>query len=516
MFDQQSDLLGLSATIDPLNTDKRHVRTSLFYKCKAMNPMKRSSTVAFISAGMLSPKKRDHALARRQLYLNYGALSLATKLELAGHDVSLLHGEHRSPEEVFRQLQESGRFPSIYPLMVSIPSFYALPWAQTFCKLAKAFDPYCRIVVGGRWVVGPDPNWFRGLLPEADTVAPGLSESVIEQLLTERPVLSRIAEPTPGFTLNHRLVDGFRKYQPSIEASRGCGMGCVFCEERDIQVEKLGDGAALATSMALIREQYKGEEIRPYLQSSMFLPTAHWAAGFADEMHRRGLDISWRTETRVDVMTPQTLEHLARAGLRVIDLGLETASPHQILAMKKARNPSRYLSAASDLLTACRDNGVKAKVNVLLYAGETRETLEETTAWLEGHRDAIAGVSVGPVLAYGPPKTADVLIQEWCRLGARPIDKRAAATSGITAMHLSPDFPAEEAEAASLALTRHFMDQDAYFALKSFSYYPRDYDREDFDRDVSASDPSLLPFSVRDTSTPEVMPSHNFDTAFQD
>jgi hypothetical protein len=372
--------------------------------------MYRSKIVTFVSAGMLSPKKRDHALARRQLYLNYGALSLATKLELAGYDVALLHGEHRSPKDVFEQLTGSGRFPSIYPLMVSVPSFYALPWTQAFCKLAKASDPQCRIVVGGRWVVGPDPNWLRGLLPEADVLAPGLSEGVIERLLTESFVLSRVSEPTPGFTLNHRLVDGFSKYQPSIEASRGCGMGCAFCEERDIQVEKLGDGIALAEAMVRVREQYDGEEIHPYLQSSMFLPNARWAAGFAEEMHRRSLDISWRTETRVDVMTPKTLEHLARAGLRVIDLGLESASPRQILAMKKSGDPDRYLAAASDLLSACRDNGVKAKVNVLLYAGESHDTLEETTAWLNDRRDAVAGVSVGPVLAFGPPKTANVLI----------------------------------------------------------------------------------------------------------
>lgn len=462
---------------------------------------------------MLSPKKRDHPLARRQLYLNYGALSLATKLQLAGYDVSLIHGEHRKPEEVFYQLLESGRFPSVYPLMLSIPSFYALPWAQAFCHLAKTLAPKSRIVVGGRWVVGPDPNWLKGLIPEADVLAPGLSEGIIERLLTESPALFRTAEPMPDFPLNHRIVDNFRRYQPSIEASRGCGMGCAFCEERDIKIEKLGGGSALAETMSLIREQYDGEEIRPYFQSSMFLPNARWAAGFADAVSQHGLDISWRTETRVDVITPQTVEHLARAGLRVIDLGLESASARQILAMKKAGDPKRYLSAASNLLAACRDNGVRAKVNILLYAGETRQTLKETAAWLEDRRDTIAGVSVGPVLAYGPPKTADVLIKEWLELGARPIDERAAAETGITAMHLSPEFPAEEVEAASLALSRHFMDQEAYYELKSFSYYPRDYDRQDFDRDVATSDPELLPFAVNNTKTCEPMLTPQFDDA---
>lgn len=475
--------------------------------------MIRSSVVTFVSAGMLSPKKRDHALARRQLYLNYGALSLATKLQLAGHDVALFHGEHRDPEDLFRQLRDGGRFPSIYPLMISIPSFYALPWAQAFCKLAKAADPECRIVVGGRWVVGPDPEWLRGLLPQADVLAPGLSEGVIERLLTESPVLKRVAEPAPGSTLNHLLVDGYRRYQPSIEASRGCGMGCVFCEERDIRLEKLRDAAALAASMALVGEQYEGEEIRPYLQSSMFMPTARWASAFAAETARIRLDLAWRTETRVDAMTPQTLASLAEAGLRVIDLGLETASPRQILAMRKSDNPDRYLRRASELLETCRDRGVMAKVNVLLYAGETEATLAETTAWLDAHADAIAGVSVGPVIAYGPPKTADVLLDDWRRLGARPVDVTAAASIGITAMHLSTAFPAEAAEAASLQLSRRFMDEDAYFKLKSFSYYPRNFSRADFERDVAASNPANLPFTVRRRETARAGHDQNFDDA---
>jgi radical SAM superfamily enzyme YgiQ (UPF0313 family) len=445
---------------------------------------------------MLSPKKRDHALARRQLYLNYGALSLATKLHFSGYNVALFHGEHRDPADVLRQLREQDRFPSAFPLMVSIPSFYALQWAQAFCRNAKAVDSECRIIVGGRWVVGPDPKWLRGLLPEADVLAPGLSEGIIERLLTENLVLKRSVEPTPSFTLHHPLVDSYRRYQPSVEASRGCGMGCTFCEERDIKVEKLRDAAAVAASIATVREQFDGEPIRPYLQSSMFIPSARWAADLAEEATKIGFDIAWRTETRVDAMTPRILAALAEAGLRVIDLGLETASPRQLLAMNKTDAPDRYLRRASELVDACSKHGVMAKINVLLYPGETEDTLAETTDWLDAHATSITGVSVGPVIAYGPPKTAARLLDSWRTHGARPVDETSAATTGITTMHLSADFSAAAAEAASLRLARRYMDEDAYFTLKSFSYYPRDYSRADFDLDVAASDPSVLPFTL--------------------
>lgn len=455
----------------------------------------RSKIVVFVSAGMLAPKKRDHRLARRQLYLNYGALSLATMLQLNGHETTLIHGEHQTPEFVLDCLRGQGAFPSEFPLMVSIPSFYALPWAQIFCALARRVDPNCRIVVGGRWVVGPDVQWLQGKLPEASVLIEGLGEPIIESLLTANPDRRRVSAPTPDFTLNHLLVQAHLNYQPSVEASRGCGMGCVFCEERDIPLQRLRDPNDLAASLALVHEQYGRAEIHPYLQASMFAPNVRWSEGLAAAVERSGLRVEWRTETRVDAMTPETVGALARAGLKVIDLGLETASPTQILAMKKARDPDRYLSRASSLIQACRINGVMVKVNVLLYAGETTTTLDETRSWLDQNAHGISGVSVGPVIAYGPPKTADSLLSDWGRRGARPVDPTSASNTGITSMHLSSDFDADAAEVASLELSRRYMDADAYFALKSFSYYPRGYQRADFDTDVRASDPAMLPFS---------------------
>ncbi len=456
--------------------------------------MKHSEAVVFVSAGMSSPKKRDHALARRQLYLNYGALSLATTLSLAGYDTSVVHGEHETPESVIAELLQSGRLPSVYPLMLSLPSFHALPWARTFCTLIRRALPDCRIVVGGRWVVGPDPEWLRGKLPEAEVFVPGLAEPYIEALLTGLPEMGRPRVPRPDRPLQHPLVDGYLRYQPSVEASRGCGMGCGFCEERDIPVDKLGLAERIWTTMKAVQSQYAGGEIRPYLQASMFVPTSRWAEALAECVQRDTLQIAWRTESRVDALTEDTIAALAAAGMKVLDLGLETASPQQIVAMNKSRFPDRYLDRASRLLNACAREGVQAKVNVLIYGGETARTLGETQQWLDEHAGCIAGVSVGPVVAYGPPKTADPFLHELVELGARTIDAGSAQETGISRIHPSREIDATDAEHLSLLLSRRYMDAGQYFRLKQFSYYPRDYGRNDFDHDVARSDPARLPF----------------------
>lgn len=458
--------------------------------------MHRSCVVAFVSAGMSAPKKRDNPLARRQLYLNYGALSLATMLQSSGFDTMLVHGEHHEPGDVVRGLFASGVLPSSLPIMLSVPSFYALPWTREFCRRLKAADAEARIIVGGRWVVGPDVNWLRKKLPEADLLVPGLGEPIIASLLTQKPDLRRLSAPTPDFTLDHTLVTDHVRYQPSVETSRGCGMGCAFCEERDIRLEKLRAPELIADAMAEVQAQYGGGEIRPYLQASMFAPNVRWSDAFATATAERGLRIGWRTESRVDALLPAAIGHLAQAGLKVLDLGLETASPTQILRMRKSADPDRYLARASDLLAACRLHGVQAKVNVLLYAGETAATLNETRSWLDEHASTISGVSVGPVVAYGPPSIADMLLDEWQAFGASAVDPHSADERGITMVHLSRELDAQAGEAASLELARRYMNADDYFRLKSFSYYPRDYTRADFDRDVLASDPAQLPFSL--------------------
>ncbi len=457
--------------------------------------MLRSGTVLFVSAGMLRPKKRDHPLARRQLYLNYGALTLASQLSRSGQAAVLVHGMHEDPGAFLGALVTSGLLPSVHPVMLSLPSFYSLPWAQVFCRKLKGTFPDARIVVGGRWVTNPDPEWLRRKLPEVDEVVCGLGEAQIGGLMGLQGSITAPG-PLPDFTLDHRLVQGFQAFQPSIEASRGCAMGCAFCEERAIPLTHLKPAAQLADHMQEVTAQYDGETIHPYLQSSFFLPTARWAEGLREEVAKRGLATRWRTETRVDAMLPATVELLAQAGLKVLDVGLETASPRQILAMQKSKKPDQYLRRASELLNACRANDVWVKVNVLMYAGETEETFAETSAWLDEHADAIKGVSVGPVLVYGPPKQAGPLLGEMAEQGARPVDPDQAETEGISQLHLSWAFDAEAAEAASLELSRRHMTADDYYDLKAFSYYPRSFDRRDFDADVAQTDRTLLPFTI--------------------
>lgn len=459
--------------------------------------MSTSEIVWFISAGMDKPKKRDHLLSRRQQYLNYGALTLATILSQSGYQIRLLHGAHTNVDEFVRSVVQRGVLGSKYPLLLSIPSFYALSWAQKFTEAIKNISPTTRIIVGGRWVVASDSVWLKSKLPNVDKIVPGLAENTITALVSGNSILelqSIRRTGVPVFNLDHRLVHDYHEYQPSVEASRGCGMGCAFCEERDIPLTRLKDPGLLVEHLHGVAEHYEDWSIRPYVQSSFFAPNQSWADKMANEVARHSRVVKWRCETRVDSIKPASVPALAAAGLRVIDLGLESGSPQQIIQMHKSQKPDRYLNAASELINACAKSGVWVKVNFLIYAGESDKTYSESIGWLDDHRDSIKGISAGPVVVFGSPSTAQGLLKEIVSSGGRLVDDESNAFNGVGEIHPSNEISSEDAEVLSLEASRRYMTKNDYYDLKSFSYYPRSYQRDDFENDVQISDESKLPF----------------------
>jgi hypothetical protein len=463
----------------------------------------------FISAGLLKPKK-PNALATKHLYLNFGLLSLATKLAADGWETRLFHGGFALPEAVACRIAgEMADEPSC-PIFLSLPSFLAIPWARLFaCELHRLL-PSAPLIIGGQWVVAAGGRWIRSRIPEASLVVFGTAESRIS-------VISNSANwhAIPGTDINdggaepllldcptdldYRLVDHYHSYQPSIEVSRGCPMKCRFCPES-------GRHGAMVKPNLLIKSldrtvmTYATEEISPYFEASFFAPSDAWIADFQSAYSSSGHQIRWRCESRADLMKPHQLGKLAAAGLKVLDIGLESASPSQLTAMGKAHDPVRYLRRASELLKACGDHGVWAKINILLYAGETRGTIAETTDWLEAHRRYIKGLSVGPVVIYGPMTVSGLFVAELGRYGARVVDESSLERFGVSDVHLSAELDDEAAVELSGAISRAFMCAEDYFDLKSFSYFPRDYTYVDFLADACTPGREMLPFSFTGNS----------------
>jgi len=158
--------------------------------------------------------------------------------------------------------------------------------------------------------------------------------------------------------------------------------------------------------------------------------------------------------------------------------------------------PVQYLTKASELLKTASKLGIWAKVNVLLYPGESRETLDETITWLNKRKEQIKGVSVGPVIVYGIQNDIESIMGEFRQLGASPTKPKDGDPEGVTRLNLSPEICADAADELSLQISRKFMSAKNYFDLKSFSYFSRNYKYTDFIADAKESDPKSLNFAI--------------------
>lgn len=448
--------------------------------------MQSKTRIICISSGMLVPKKSDNPVSRMHLYLNYGLLGLASILADSGYDTRVFHGKFESPEEfIERILSTCAHSPST--VMLSVPSSFALSWARRACRAIRELSPKSRIMIGGRWVVADDDRWIRQQLPDADEYIQGTADATITKIVANGtaghfPIVGnqpaeRISTPP---TLNYSLLHEWEEYHPSLEVSRGCGMGCAFCAEAEEPLGALLAPLVAAQRFSDLRTWYRSDRIHPYLEASLFRPSTGWVDAFGAEINALGCRLEWRTETRVDTFSPRLIGKLAKTGLKVLDLGLESASPTQLARMNKTDNPTIYLRRAAELLQACRNEGVWPKVNVLLYPGETPATLDETEEWLERNRDAIKGLSVGPTILFRYGLASEQLLRFFEAQGARATDPDALDRDGFTNLHLSATLSHDAAVRESTRISRSFMTIRDYFDLKSFSYFPRSMSWEQF------------------------------------
>jgi hypothetical protein len=457
-------------------------------------------SVVCLSAGMLAPKKTNNPIARLHLYLNYGLLGLASILSRAGCQTCVVHGRFEEPEDCVSRLQSEGKLPCDC-LLLSIPSSFAIEWARRAVLQLRANWPSLRIVVGGRWVVADDEHWIRSQLPDVDQFVPGLAEDRILNIVrTGMPDVVALARGTSVATsspaLDYDLLSDMALFHPSLEVSRGCGMHCSFCAEAEEPLSSLKSPGVLAAEFAGLIKTYGTADVHPYLEASFFRPSTRWAKELGDATIAHGARLSWRAETRVDSLSPRLVADLALAGFKVVDLGLESASPLQLRRMKKTTQPEVYLRRASELLRACYQNGVWPKVNVLLHPGETPDTLAQTEAWLDAHRPYIKGVSVGPTIVFRYGTASADLLREFEQLGAGAVDPMALDRDGFAHLHLSSRMSHEQAISESARISREFMSMRDYYDLKSFSYLPRTLAWDEFRAMVGASSDANYSFQT--------------------
>jgi radical SAM superfamily enzyme YgiQ (UPF0313 family) len=464
--------------------------------------------IALVSPLRGEEKHPANPLAVHQRFLNFGALSLATYLTKNGWP-SRVVDEYCLPENGSTTDAIAEYFGPDGPrlLGVSCISAYSADRAREVLVETKTRWPDTITIIGGQHFVGYWGRNFAQLMPEADILIAGEAEAPFLHVANELGLNGRLADipsdrlpagvhwrgrdeilsgsmtmlAKPSLdevVLNDvNLYPGSKKLFPSVEFSRGCPFFCVFCANtrENRQTFRRASPTSVSTAVGRLLSVRTERPVQFYMQASNFSVTPEEAKSLSAALAAYAGQIAWRTEVRVDGVRPEAIEHLAAAGLRVLDLGLESASRTVLRIMNKTNDPENYLQDATRLLRAASDAGIFTKVNYLIHPGDTYETIEESRRWLMEHSPWINGISSGVALEY-PGTPLSTHLETFARNHGTQRLQHPLSRWGVFNLKPSESLSNEQAATAALEIAQLLQTRSAFVVSKSFGYLGSGFD----------------------------------------
>jgi len=423
---------------------------------------------------------------------------LAATLRADGHEVEILDLllAHTTAEKIERRMD---RF---RPELVGITSITLNHHgASSIAEVVRRCDDRVSIAMGGPHVSFEIEGSFREL-PALDFIVIGEGEQTMLELVRAlegrmdlrdvrglalrdgervvrtppRPLqndLDRIPIPARElFPLSRYLA--FDAHA-SVVTSRGCPYSCIFCSAPawtshqvryrtpSLCVDEIEEVAALGFSEISIEDEL------------FTLHRKHFLA-ICGELVRRDTGIRWNAFSRVDTVTPEVVETMARAGCQAVCFGVESGN-QEILDLVNKKSDLQKVKEAMRMTQA---SGISALASFILgLPGETEVTLKRTLEFANELREEFGSLIGFHVLAPFPgtevrERAADyglqILTSDWSKYDANQV---VSCTEGAT-----PRVIQAVADAQEQTVQRYLSYQDwLYDNDRLEGYEKRSYQR---------------------------------------
>ena len=213
------------------------------------------------------------------------------------------------------------------------------------------------------------------------------------QRLSKNPAWSNLSLPARDLIdmgpYRAAWVNGHGYFSTNMVSSRGCPYSCNWCAKPiSGKTFHLRSAEGVAEEMRQLKVSAGAQHI--WFGDDVFALDRHWVQRFAEEVTKRDAAIPFKIQSRADLMSETTVQHLKAAGCAEVWMGVESGSQAVLNAMDKGlRLPSvraarRYLKEA----------GIRACYFLQFgYPGETWAELQETIAFVRDTRPDDVGIS---------------------------------------------------------------------------------------------------------------------------
>jgi radical SAM superfamily enzyme YgiQ (UPF0313 family) len=216
----------------------------------------------------------------------------------------------------------------------------------TASKMPELFEGHCDFIFQGE----PETAVMRlaqGIVPSGIVVSEQIDD--LDSLPFPRWDLVREDGQKPGRKWFTRPVGGGFP----LLASRGCPEFCTYCPHRILAGYRARSIANIADELERLCDQHP----RPYVifRDPLFTEQRARCLELCDEIHARGLTLTFEAETRLDRLDVDLLDRLHKAGFRAMSFGVESLDPATL--KKSGRRPIPQ-AHQREILDHCRKLGI--------------------------------------------------------------------------------------------------------------------------------------------------------------
>lgn len=206
--------------------------------------------------------------------------------------------------------------------------------------------------------------------------------------LDHLPFPSRDLIDTSAYRTAWKSAHGY--FSLNIVASRGCPYRCNWCA-KPIYGDSFSvrSAALVAEEMRQLKYDFGADHL--WFADDIFGLRPKWVRQLADEVQRLNAAIPFKMQSRVDLMTPETVRALRLAGCAEVWMGAESGSQKILDAMDKGTRVDQIAKARENL----KREGIRACYFLQFgYPGETWKDIQNTIRLVRDTRPDDIGVSV--------------------------------------------------------------------------------------------------------------------------